>query len=227
MTLVDISLPRYHGETPGASYMTGREVGLEVWVEGDGIEDLHANLDELLAAFEPMSEELAEFTWKHPGQVERMIEARVADIADSGVEAATELGFARRVDIRLQAPAPVVYSAPPATVEVEPFASAEGLSYPVSYPTSYGSGGSGGGATVTNSGRWPSWPRLEIVSGSGTLTNPVLENVTSGLEIALTAGGGASVAPGQILVVETHPRRRSVRFLSGASRYGTVAVGSV
>jgi hypothetical protein len=77
-------------------------------------------------------------------------------------------------------------------------------------------------------GDWESWPVYTINGpSSGTLIDPIIEGVTAGERLALTANGGVSMTAGQALVVDTHPARRSIAFTTGASRRGKLSSDSV
>jgi hypothetical protein len=227
--LINLPLPRWHGSFAADSFMRQREVVITVDAEGDDQAAVNAALDELYAAWgtpTPAGEDV--LSWQLPGQAVRRLGARVHSVSEPRpVDAETDLQLERRVDFRFRAADPVVYADTEDVAEVMVFAASAGLSYPVAYPKVYGAGGSGAGTVVANAGRFLTWPRLEVVGpSSGTLSDPELENVTTGKAIRLSANGGAQVGVGQTLVVEAHPLRRSIAFTTGASRYGKLSVGS-
>ncbi len=225
--LNDQPLPRNHGAIPGDSFMSKRVVILQLEVDGTDNADFATRLDAVLAAFGPQVTTELPFVFEHPGQAARRITCRPAKVDSRPTRVAKFQGLRQIVTVRLDAADPVVYADAQGSEDVPVFVSAAGLSYPVAYPKIYGSGGSGGGVTVTNAGNFETWPTLTIFGPSSSfLTDPVLQNVTTGKEIALTANGGAAVAVGQQLIVETHPLQRSINFSTGASRYGKLSVAS-
>ncbi len=225
--LNDQTLPRWHGAIPGASFMSKRVINLNLNIDGTSDADFATRLDEVLTAFGPQIDTELPFIFEHPGQNVRRVVCRPAMVNSAEVRQAKYQGLQADVSIRLDASDPVVYSDIEGSEDVSVFVSAAGLSYPVTYPKIYGSGGSGGGVTVTNDGDFLTWPIMTIFGpSSGTLTDPRLENVTTGKTIALTASGGASVTVGQQLIVKTHPLMRSINFSTGASRYGKLSTAS-
>lgn len=219
-------LPRYHGGLVGASYENPRDLEAVFIVRKSAI--LYDRLDEFFAAFQPSIDEDLPLTWEIPGQGSRQVFCRpVADGAGplARMDVASET---KKIPIRLRASDPTIYSTDLISATLTPFTSAVGFAWPAVWPIVWGAGGTGGGVFVTNSGRWETWPTFTINGpSSGTLTDPIIQNVTTGEELALTANGGVQMTPGQQLVVETHPARRSIAFATGASRRGKLSPGSV
>lgn len=215
-------LPRYHGGIVGASYETARvlELDFEVWADTD--DELVTLLDDLYEAFGPQVDTELPLVFTLPGQAARRILCRPAEgLTQMDVEFGAAVALA---PMRLIASDPAIYADSLLSSELAPFAASAGLSYPVTYPKSYGAGGSGAGTTVTNAGRFETWPTFAIAGpSSGTLTDPIVENVTTGKKIALTAFGGVSIVSGQTLLIDTHPARRTIAFDTGASRYGNLS----
>lgn len=209
------NLPRYHGGLIGDSYHLERRVILTIEVSGTTV----ANRRTLLKAFQPLVDSESPFVLTLPGETARRIDCRPSRAA-SPINVPSELGLAPFM-VELIASDPAIYDDVLSTVNFGVFAPSAGLSYPVAYPKAYGAGGSGAGTVVANVGDWETWPTLKINGPtSGTLTNPKLENVTTGKTIELNANGGVSISAGQQLIVETHPAKRSILFATGASRYG-------
>ena len=209
------NLPRYHGGLVGDSYHLERRVILTVDVFGTTV----ANRRTLLKAFQPQVDSESPFVLTLPGETAQRISCR-PQRAVSRIDIFSELGLARFV-IELVASDPAIYDDLGESRTLIVFASSAGLSYPVTYPKAYGAGGSGAGTILNNLGDWETWPTLKINGpSSGNLTNPIVENVTTGKKIELNANGGVSIGVGQQLIVETHPAIRSILFATGASRYG-------
>jgi hypothetical protein len=220
-------LPRYHGGLVGASYEVARVVEIDFGVVGATTDELVSNLDALFAAFQPLVDSELPFVWGLPGQTNRRILCRPQE----GVSDLTPEDWASKseeVPFRLIASDPAVYDDSLLSATLDPFTSAAGLSWPIVWPANWGAGGSGGGVSIVLGGDWESWPTFTINGpSSGTMTDPIIEGVTAGERLALTANGGASVAQGQALVIETHPARRSIAFTTGASRRGKLSSDSV
>lgn len=68
-----------------------------------------------------------------------------------------------------------------------------------------------------NAGIRPSWPLLTL---EGPITDPSIINLTAGYGLVLTAAGGLDLAAGEVAVIDTNPRRRSIRLADGTNRYG-------
>lgn len=89
-----------------------------------------------------------------------------------------------------------------------------GFTYPYSYPYSYG-GSSSPGTTVTTTGDARAWPVLTI---TGPITTPVLENLTNGRALYLTT----TLGPGESLVIDTAARTVTRNGPGGANAYNAV-----
>lgn len=216
-------LPRYHGGLIGASYHAPRVIELQIEVEGDAESaELTTRRRALMTAFQPLVDSEDDFVFTFPGATPILIICRPVNVASS-VDIDSEAGVARAL-IELHASDPAIYDNTLTQETLTPFTSAVGFSWPAVWPISWGAGGSGGGVTFTNSGDWESWPTFTISGpSSGTLTNPIIEDVTGGRRLALTANGGVAMSSGQTLVIESHPARRSIAFDTGASRRGKLS----
>ena len=217
-------LPRYHGGIPVRAYATSRRIEVELRVRP-------STRKRALLSFQPEPETEFPMTivWEDElavADTTERIECRVLRRAGISRDENTEWN-PYILTIELVASDPVIYENTLDTATLMPFASSAGLSYPVAYPKAYGAGGSGAGTVLVNAGVWETWPTLKINGpSSGVLTNPIVENVTTGKKIELNANGGVSIGVGQQLIVETHPVKRSILFATGASRYGRLSAAS-
>ena len=217
-------LPQYHGAIPIRAYAMPRRIEVELRVKG-------STRQRALLSFQPEPE--AEFpmniAWVDElgvADINERIECRVLQRASVSRDENTEWNPYILV-IELVASDPAIYEDILNIVTLAPFVSSAGLSYPVTYPKAYGAGGSASGTVVVNAGVWETWPILRVNGpSSGTLANPVIENVTTGKKIELNTNGGVSIGVGQQLIVETHPVKRSILFATGASRYGRLSSAS-
>ena len=217
-------LPRYHGGVPVNAYAFARRIVVELRVRP-------STRSRALLSFQPEPE--TEFpmvlAWEDEAgvaEVTERIECRVLRRASVSRDRTTEFN-PHVLIVELVASDPAIYTDLLSAVILSVFTPSGGLSYPVTYPKVYGAAGSGLGTIVDNAGDWETWPTLKINGPtSGTLTDPIVENVTTGKKIELNANGGVSIGQAQQLIVETHPAKRSILFASGASRYGRQSVAS-
>ncbi len=212
-----VPLPRYHGGVAVDAYALSRRIEVELRVKP-------STRSRALLSFQPEPE--TEFpmviVWEDElavAETTERVECRVRRRASVSRDRTTEFN-PHILTVELVASDPAIYtnalSADVLTVVTAP----AGLSYPVTYPKVYGAGGSGG-TTVNNTGDWETWPTFKINGPtSGVLTDPSIENVTTGKKIELNANGGVGIGAGQQLIIETHPVKRSILFATGASRYG-------
>ncbi len=213
-----VPLPRYHGGVPVTAHAFSRRIEVELRIRP-------STRSRALLSFqpEPETESPLVIVWedeKGVADTTERIECRVLRRGSVSRDRTTEFN-PHVLIVELVASDPAIYVDLLSTVALSVFASSAGLSYPVTYPKAYGAGGSGAGTIVVNAGDWETWPTLKINGpSSGTLTNPIVENVTTGKKVELDANGGVSIGVGQQLIVETHPVRRSILFATGASRYG-------
>ncbi len=217
-------LPRYHGGVAVNAYARSRRIEVELRVRP-------STRSRALLSFQPEPE--TEFpmviVWEDEKGVTdttERVECRVLRRASVSKDRSTEFN-PHLLIVELVASDPAIYTEALSSDSLAVFAPSAGLSYPVTYPKAYGAGGSGSGTVVNNTGDWETWPTLTINGpSSGTLTNPIIENVTTGKKIELNANGGVSIGVGQQLIIETHPVKRSILFATGASRYGRLSDAS-
>lgn len=222
--LLTPDLPRYHGGLIGQSYENPRVISFRMTVVSD---DVDAAVDEIAAAFQPRVSSEDELVF-NLGAGERVVFARPRNGAAPVERPKWDAGLAT-LDVELVASDPAIYDNTLTSLTLDPFESSGGLDWDTSsWPLNWGAAGTGGGSTFTNTGSWETWPVFTI-SGptSGTLSNPIIENVTTGERLALNANGGVSMTSGQSLIVRTHPAERSIAFSTGASRRGKLSDDSV
>lgn len=224
-------LPRNHQGVPAGGWVRSTDIVMELRIHSDRAHWRR----EIARAFTP-----------DPQDPERLEELHLdLDAGEQWVALcrpiAREASRGQRTEIAgplvrvvLDRPDPVLYGTVPKSAQLPPYVGVGFASYPADpspadlafgeYPKLYTGGGSGGGVQVDNDGTWPVWPRF-VIGGpsSGTLNVERLENATTGSSVQFTADGGLQVPAGQTLVVDMHPARRIVRFVSGADRLNTVA----
>lgn len=112
---------------------------------------------------------------------------------------------------------PVILAVAASSVTIDPAAQAAiagGLASPMTSPLTSGQGVLGQ-ASAVNRGSADAWPILTV---EGPATNPSIRNATTGEELNLIYTLGA----GETLVIDTNPRRRTVRLGGTANRYGAI-----
>jgi hypothetical protein len=220
-------LPRYHGGLVHDRLASIKRITLEVWHAGDTPAEGEALAQALRAATIPSRDVRHPYGLVHADGWEGIVYASVARRSQRRDTSTEAVGLYRTV-IEFLAEDPAVYSATESSTVVAPFESAAGFTWPAVWPINWGAGGSGGGSSVLLDGSWESWPVYTIAAPTaGTLTNPIIEYVTAGTRLALNANGGVAMTPGQQLIIDTHPARRSINFATGASRYGRLSDDSV
>lgn len=217
-------IPRYHGSIPGDHTADQKQVIVSLWWAADTKEAAEDIALTARGLFQVSRMEQFPYGFQHHSGVERVVFARCVRRSQPR-NRDTEAGLGvYKMTVELEVVDPVIYSAAVESDTLTPFVSATGFSWPIMWPVSWGAGGSGGTGSVSNDGDWESWPTFTITGpSSGTLSNPIIENVSTGQRLALNANGGVQMSPGQQLVIETHPANRSVAFSTGASRRGKLS----
>lgn len=95
---------------------------------------------------------------------------------------------------------------------------AGGMASPLSSPLASGAPPAGAVAVV-NAGQSPAWPTLRL---DGPMTNPVVTFVEAGGVIALTY----TLVAGEYLLIETNPRRRTIKLNGSGNRYSALRFDS-
>jgi hypothetical protein len=181
--------PQDHGSFMGPDYLETRSIQLDVTVRGDTPEDVVANLDALMREWYVDStvdiNVTKPLTFKLPGQSERIVFGRPRRASFS---AARIIGGRASGSLEYFASDPRFYSAVEHSAGLSLPTAVSGRGYDKSFDYGYG-GGTGGVVVVTNSGTFPTRPRLVI---NGPVTNPFVENQTTGqtisFAITLTSG---------------------------------------
>lgn len=124
-------------------------------------------------------------------------------------------GWQKQFQIAVVAEDPRLYamelqqaSLPSASVSANP-----GRDYPKTYNISYRLGANAGRLIVFNNGSEPTWP-IFTITGPGT--NPVIQNLTNGGQIALAY----TLTTGEFLAIDT--LNRNVMLNNESSRYGAI-----
>lgn len=214
----DVARPLSHGEFAGLDLLDGKTLTGQLEFSSDDPAALATAAEALTAAFKPaeagVAEDAVPLALRLPG------------------EGAARLWFGRprRVEIdysrapwgvlsatwQYRANDPRRYGVSEKTVNLSPPVSSGGRTYDRTYPLAFGSGSSGT-ETATNSGNVGAHPVWTL---SGPLTNPRLENVTTGRTLTTAL----DLLNGETLVVDF--KERTILLGGTASRYSTLTSGA-
>jgi hypothetical protein len=89
--------------------------------------------------------------------------------------------------------------------------------FPFHFPFGFGNASSGGKATVTNLGNAPAWP---VITVTGAITAPLIQNNTTGLQISLPA---LNMGDGDTLVVDCYAQTVLLNQVQGIQYIDPVA----
>lgn len=212
----DVEILGRHGLAAGDDRVGGRFFELSFEVDGSG-DTLDAKLAALGLAFAP-------------GVVESPLNFRLPGVAGGGIRRINcrarggfapiglERAFAglAEVVVPLAATDPRIYDETLTTTVAPMTSTTGGMAWPIVWPRVWGTTASGI-VTATNAGNFATGAVLTI---TGPVTNPRIENMTSGETLAVTL----VVADGATLVIDT--ASRTVLLNGTASRYSTLTVDS-
>lgn len=205
---------RRHGLLPGDDFLGGRAVTLELEVFGDTDAAFHANLLALKQAFAPGSPE-APLDFLIPGVtapgsgLAKRCNARPRRLA-----LPVEQRFFYRQPIavvELFATDPRLYNAIQQSASTGLATSPSGLVWNLVWNLSWGASSSSGSIFAANGGNFPTPPVFRI---DGPVTNPSIENITTGEVLGLTS---ITVGSGEFLELDADAR--TVLLGGTASRY--------
>jgi len=219
----DVDKPRSHGAFYGLDFLGSRALTLNVLITtgntGDEAVDAaeaHKALSVLAGIWQPISYNtttVQPLTYKLPYHDERIINGRPrrshVDYTNVGNGLIT-------VTLQYVAADPRVYASNLSSVAAVLPVVTGGLAFPLAFPLSFGASSSGV-AVANNAGNFATHPIVRLV---GPLTNPVLENVTTGKRLALTT----DIPDGQY--VDVNMDDRTVLLNGTASRYGDLTSSS-
>jgi len=214
----DRSRLRRDGLLSGDDFLGGRSVVATLEVPGGTTGALAGLLGALKAAL-------------RPGQVEAPLTLQVPGIGDGGVMRllARPRRFASKVDTRWRfaqpavaieffATDPRIYDNDQQSLSTGLATSVAGLSWNLSWNLNWGGASTGNIILANNAGTYstPWTARID-----GPVTNPTIENVTTGQKLIFTADGGLVVGAGEFLTVDADAR--TVLLGGTASRYSKLS----
>lgn len=189
-------------------------LGIPLTVHGHGAAEVMTNLRALTAAWRPVRGIVDEPLELHLPDQELGSTLYFGRPRTIAADLNLLVGGAAQVLAEFVATDPYRYAFDESSVLIPRANRDGGLLVPAEEPFVFGTTGDSGLRTATNQGIYPTWPTLEI---SGPVTNPIVENVTTGTRLRFVI----ELEEADTLTVFTAPRRRAV-FLNGtADRYST------
>ena len=212
----DVPRPRDHGLIRGGDFLGGRTVTIEMEVSGSSA----AEMEESLRALQLLNTSIGlteqPLVFMLPGQVKRRINARVRNRAVS-VDIRYAVGPLASATVQFFSSDPRIYANAQSSANFSLPSSSGGLGWPLGWPVGWGSATSGA-QICTNNGTFQTQP---LVTFTGPLTAPSIQNVTSGETWRCTY----DLQSGDTLVVDFD--QRTVLLNGTASRYSYVSSSSV
>ncbi len=209
---------RRHGMYAGGDFMGSRTITLTVDVSASSDAVLDTRTDELKAAFQPGLPASTVMVFQVPGVAtgtKARVEARVRRMSAP----ISPQGWTNRLPrfiIQLSATDPLLYA------NAEVFAAADfptvagGITFPITFPITFGGGATGNTFTVTNAGVFDASPRFFLIASGGTVTDPLLTNVTTGKTFRIN---GTVTGPD---FLDVRVADRTVKLNGTANRYNLI-----
>lgn len=208
----DTARPRDHGRFAGTDYLDARvlQFDIEVWApDADGLAE---RMDTLTAAFAPGDSEQP-LVFQLPGADDkRRIHCRPRRLGYP-IANGHQFGVIEALTVECVATDPRVYDNTQQNASVGLATGGGGLEFPATFPVSFGTPGTSNIIDAGNAGTFETRPVARI---DGPATNPILENITTGHQLALNG----ALAGGEFLLVDF--AERTVLLNGTASRYGWV-----
>jgi hypothetical protein len=213
---------RRHGLLPGDDFLGGRSVVVELEVFGEDDATFQTNIDALKAALAPGSDE-AVLAFQVPGVAGGGVRRLNARPRKLNLPIEVNRFFYRMpiAAVEFFATDPRIYDDTEQSLSTGLEASVAGLSWNLTWNLNWGGSSTGNSFNATNSGTF-STPFT--VRFDGPVTNPIIENVTTGEKLALTADSGLVLGSGEFVELDTEAR--TVLLGGTASRYSKLSSDS-
>lgn len=209
---------RRHGLIPGDDFLAGRTVTLTLEVYGADESAFNTAVEDLQAAFLPCTDE-APLHFQIPGVAGGS--KRLLNCRPRRLDLPINLDFFYRLPVatvQLVATDPLIYSATQSQEVSELPSGGGGLEFDVEFDAVFGAVSEGGTINAVNAGTFDTAPTFRI---DGPVTNPRIENVTSGETLSFTG----TVPDGDYLLIDTE--ERTVLLNGTASRYSWIDADAV
>lgn len=209
-----ISRPRAHGDIDFTRYYEGRVISLSGYTFGPTMEEANTKFDLLKAELLLGTDHLFRFRRIGMAEDEQLV-VRAASAIDTELSGASML---IRWGVDLLAPDPRIYSASEKSGDYDPVAagSGTGVVFPLVFPLVF-AGVATTHLTVENSGNFSTPP---IFTVSGPVTNPIIDNDTTGESIQTS---GLTLAAGETIVIDVG---RRVLEVAGVARMDYLDAGN-
>ena len=212
---------RRHGDLAGDDFAGQRDIEVSILVDGTALDGptYTAAMDALLTATRPGRAEMA-LTFRIPGVAgggDRQVLARPRKRTIPLEPERYGIAQAPEVTVLFTATDPRIYDAALQTGTSTLPTAGGGLTFNVTPNLVFGAVSTGGSIFALNAGTFPTSPTFRI---DGPVTNPRIENLTSGLTLSLNITLGV----GDFLLIDSEAR--TILLGGTASRYSSLAVGS-
>jgi hypothetical protein len=212
----DQDRPRRHGQFAGTDYLTGRILQASLYVKATHPSSVWQELSEAFVVGMVETPWQAQYPGVAGGRLVQ-INARCRKLALGIDYEYAALGEGEAL-VEWAASDPRIYDAAETVLGTTMATPAgTGATFPWTFPLTFGGALSGGSVTATNEGEFPA-PWAAVITGP--VTDPRLENVTTGQTVGFTG----SVAGGETLEIDSESR--SVLLNGTASRYSWLTAGS-
>ena len=205
----DVNRPQADGQFAGTDYLSGRTFSLQLEMWHDNATQFGSRIASLTTSFKPGSEH--DFVVQVPSIGKVYSTCKVRRRSGPTFDLAAAIGMVVAT-IELHAVDPRWYAVTAQQDTATITAATGGVSFPVSFPLTFVEV-SAGSIIATNSGVYEAFPTITI---TGPITNPSLENVSSGKILAFTG----TVLSGETLVIDFLNRTALLNGVS--SRYNWI-----
>lgn len=203
-------LPQQHGGADATEFFEGAVVSLAGSAWGTTDAEVHDGWRDILAAFPPGRDVVLSWLESGAPQSSRMV-VRLAGPVDEESRQAPWWDYG----LELFAPDPRIYSTVLSSASYDPVAAGAdvGLLFPLEFPLTFlGAGAADGVLEVTNGGTFDTPPTFVI---DGPVTNPVVQNETTGASIYTT---GLALLDGEQLWLDVAARQARLGGAGGTLR---------
>jgi Phage tail protein len=225
----DVSRPRDTGQFIGIDLLDGRDITLTLDMTTNGTSLQNATTAFATAFVPPATGQTESLLWmSFPNLPLLVCSARVRKRAISiDLPWSVDTGFVKAAVVSLHCTDPRVYSGTTATTVNLPTPPG-GMTFPATFPLAFGGGSTAGVITCNNTGNIEMRP---IITITGPVTNPTVENATTGYSLTFSNPNQTSYTlnSGDQLVIDTDLHQVTYYpsgSTSGSSRRNWLVYGS-
>lgn len=213
----DVDRPRDHGVFTSYDYLSGRTLTVSLTVRGDTPENVVANVDALMAHWQPIysaPDATKTLAFQLPGRPTRRVIGRPRR---ASVDSTLVKSGRADVVLEFRATDPRIYSDSEFSSSMALPQSGGGATFPLTFDLTFGATSEGGFLFVVNDGNFPTRP---VVTITGPVDFPKLLNASTGQHLTLNL----SLPAGHTLVIDFDAR--TVLLDGTASRYSALTPDS-